>query len=324
MYADLTNPIFTNEDAARVHFEAIRWPDGRTCPHCGTVGESTLMQGKSTRAGLYKCKACRKPFTATMGTVYERSHIPLHKWLLATHLLCSSKKGISAHQLYRSLGFGSYRTAWFMAHRIREAMRPDTSEPMGGGGGPVEVDETFIGRDILTPAAEGQKFSIHNMNKVLSLVDRATGEARSFVVRDLRMATITPIIEANLAREAWLMTDEATRYTGLSWNFAAHGVVNHGKGEYVSRVDDRVHTNTVEGFYSIFKRGMRGIYQHCAGRHLHRYVAEFDFRYSNRADLGVTDAVRAARAVAGTVGKRLTYRRSYGARSFGLHAAGWP
>jgi transposase-like protein len=321
MTADLTNPIFTNEDKAREHFEALRWPEGRVCPHCGTVGNSVLMQGKTTRPGLYNCRDCRKPFTATMGTVYERSHIPLHKWLLATHLMCASKKGISANQLHRMLGFGSYRTAWFMAHRIREAMKPTDAAPLGGGGGGVEADETFIGRDILTPNAPGEKFSIHNMNKVLSLVDRSTGEARSFIVKDLRMATIAPIIEANVAREAWLMTDEATRYTSIGWNFADHGVVNHAKGEYVSRSDGRVHTNTVEGFYSIFKRGMRGIYQHCASRHLHRYVTEFDFRYSNREAVGINDAARAAKAVAGAVGKRLTYRQPYGRRSYGLHPA---
>ncbi len=244
---DLTAPIFTNENAARAHFEALRWPDGRVCPHCGTVDNSTLLQGKSTRPGVYKCKDCRKPFTATLGTVYERSHIPLHKWLLATHLLCASKKGMSAHQLYRMLGFGSYRTAWFMAHRIREAMRnPGDLPPMGQGGGGVEVDETFIGRDILNPPQEGQKFRIGNMNKVLSLVDRTSGEARSFVVTDLRLVTLMPIIEANISREAWLLTDEAPRYQGIGFNFAAHGYVNHSKGEYVSGTVPEVHTNTVE------------------------------------------------------------------------------
>jgi transposase-like protein len=322
MSADLTNPIFTNEEAARTHFEALRWPEGRVCPHCGTVGNSTLMQGKTTRAGLYKCKDCRKPFTATMGTVYEKSHIPLHKWLLATHLMCASKKGMSAHQLFRMLGFGSYRTAWFMAHRIREAMRPGGNlPPMGGDGSPVEVDETFIGHDLLNPGEPGKKLSIHQMNKVLSLVSRETGEARSFVVKDLRMATIVPIIEANVAREARLMTDEATRYTSVGWNFADHGVVNHGKEEFVSTVDPTVHTNTVEGFYSIFKRGMRGVYQHCASHHLHRYVAEFDFRYSNRIANGFDDKARAERAVKGAVGKRLTYRQPDGHKSFGLRAA---
>lgn len=322
MTADLTTKIFNDEDAAWKHFEAIRWPDGRVCPHCGVIGQSEASKGRTTRRGLYNCRACDKPFTATMGTVYERSHIPMHKWLLATHLMASSKKGISAHQLYRMLGFGSYRTAWFMAHRIREAMRPPAdSEPMGGGGGPVEVDETFIGRDILNPPEPKAPIRIGNMNKVLSLVDRTSGEARSFVVKDLKMTTIAPIIEKNIAREAWLMTDEAARYTGIGWNFVAHGVVNHSKGEYVMREDGRVHTNTVEGFYSIFKRGMRGVYQHCAGRHLHRYVAEFDFRYSNRIALGVDDATRAARLVAGAVGKRLTYRQPHGRRSIGLHPA---
>jgi transposase-like protein len=322
MTADLANPIFTNEDAAREHFEALRWPGGRVCYHCGVVGQSTLLKGKTTRAGLYQCNACRKPFTATMGTVYEKSHIPLHKWLLATHLMCASKKGMSAHQLWRMLGFGSYRTAWFMAHRIREAMKPDGQmPPMGSDGTPVEVDETFIGRDIMNPPEPDKPARAGNMNKVLSLVDRATGEARSFVVTDLRLTTIVPIIEANIAREAWLMTDEANRYRSIGWNFSAHGVVNHSAEEYVSKDDGRIHTNTVEGFYSVFKRGMRGVYQHCASRHLHRYVVEFDFRYSNRIGLGVDDKDRAAKAVTGAVGKRLTYRQPYGRRSFGLHPA---
>ena len=232
MTADLTAPIFNDEDAAWAHFEAIRWPTGRACYHCGVVGQSEASKGKTTRRGLYNCRACNKPFTATMGTVYEKSHIPMHKWLLATHLMAASKKGISAHQLYRMLGFGSYRTAWFMAHRIRDAMKPEAHrEPMGGGGTPVEVDETFIGHDILNPPAPKAKMGIHNMNKVLSLVDRASGEARSFVVKDLRMATIVPIIEANIAREAQLMTDEANRYVEIGWNFASHGVVNHSAGQ---------------------------------------------------------------------------------------------
>jgi hypothetical protein len=219
------------------------------------------------------------------------------------------------------LGFGSYKTAWFMAHRLREAMRPAAGEPMGGAGGAVEVDETFIGRDNKNPPEPGHHSRAGNMNKVLSLVDRDTGEARSYVVKDLRITTIAPILEANIAREARLMTDEAARYTQLGWNFASHGVVNHSKEEYVSIANPTVHTNTVEGFYSIFKRGMRGIYQHCCSHHLHRYVAEFDFRYSNRIALGVDDTERAQRLVAGATGKRLTYRRSYGAKSEGLHGA---
>jgi len=256
MTCDLTDPIFTDEDAAWAHFEAIRWPDGRACYHCGVVGQSEASKGKTTRRGLYNCRACRQPFTATMGTVYERSHIPMHKWLLASHLMAASKKGISAHQLYRMLGFGSYRTAWFMAHRIREAMKPEPHrDPMGGAGTAVEVDETFIGHDIANPPMPEARQGIHNMNKVLSLVDRASGEARSFVVKDLRLSTIAPIIEANIAREARLMTDEAVRYTSLGWNFADHATVNHGAGEYVRQSDPTIHT--VEGFYSIFKRGMK-------------------------------------------------------------------
>ena len=308
MPADLTAPIFTGEDAARAHFEAIRWPEGRVCPHCGTVGNSTLLQGKSTRPGLYKCKDCRKPFTATMGTVYEKSHIPLHKWLLATHLLCASKKGMSAHQLWRMLGFGSYKTAWFMAHRIRVAMNIGVGDPpMGSDGGAVEVDETFIGTDTERDN-KGLRRPSH-MNKVLSLVDRSTGQVRSYVVKDLRVTTIVPILKDNIAAEARLMTDEAHHYKRVGRTFAEHGVVLHRADEYV-RGD--IYTNTVEGFFSIFKRGMRGVYQHCDKKHLHRYVAEFDFRYTYRAANDVTDAMRARKAVEGVVGKRLTCRQPHG------------
>lgn len=205
---NLIDPILTNEDAAREHFESLRWPDGRVCPHCGTVGNSTLLQGRSTRPGLYKCKDCRKPFTATMGTVYEKSHIPLHKWLLATHLMVSSKKGISAHQLYRMLGFGSYRTAWFMAHRIREAMDGgDANPPMGDDGGPVEVDETFIGN--LRDRAKAKGGVGHKM-KVVSLMERNTGRARSVVVKDLTVATVGAILEANISPNAHLIKRAAT------------------------------------------------------------------------------------------------------------------
>jgi transposase-like protein len=314
MPTDLTAKIFTDEDAARTHFEAIRWPNGRVCPHCGTVGNSTLLQGKATRPGLYKCKDCRKQFRAVMGTVYEKSHIPLHKWLLATHLLCASKKGMSAHQLWRMLGFGSYRTAWFMAHRIREAMdMGDANPPMGSGGGAVEVDETFIGNLKERPKAKGG--AGHKM-KVVSLVDRTTGQARSHVVTDLSLKTIIPILEANLSREAHLMTDEAPRYTSIGWNYSAHGVVNHSKDEYVRYTPTiTIHTNSIEGFFSVFKRGMRGVYQHCGEQHLHRYMREFDFRYSERSALGVSDAMRAAKAVEGAIGKRLTYRNPDGLKA---------
>lgn len=299
---NLTDPIFTDEAAARAHFEAIRWPDGRVCPHCGTVGNSVLLQGKSTRPGLYKCRDCRKPFTATMGTVYERSHIPLHKWLLATHLMVASKKGISSHQLFRMLGFGSYRTAWFMAHRIREAMREGDLAPFGGNGGMVEVDETFIGRLPGVPTG----VSYHHKMKVLALVDRETGRSRAMVVDSVGGATIMPIVRANIDRETHLMTDESRTYRLAGNHFTAHSTVNHSKGEYGRGA---LHTNTIEGYFSIFKRGMRGIYQHCGEHNLHRYLAEFDFRYSHRIACGFDDSARAVKALQGTVGKRLMLKK---------------
>lgn len=304
---NLTDPIFHNEEAARAHFEAIRWPEGRVCPHCGSVDNSTLLKGKTTRAGLYKCKDCRKPFTATIGTIYERSHIPLHKWLFATHLMCSSKKGISATQLHRNLGFGSYRTAWFMAHRIREAMRSDDTTLMGEGGGDVFADETYFGRN---PDAPKSRTAFRNMNQILTLVDRATGRSVSMVFDgSITADKIAPVLEANIAKEARLLTDEAHHYKKAGKTFAAHGSVSHTRGEYVSRDDRSITTNQIEGFFGIFKRGMRGIYQHCGKQHLHRYLAEFDFRYTNRAATGCNDSDRTRKAIEGTVGRRLMYAR---------------
>jgi transposase-like protein len=238
MSTNLTDPIFNNEEKARAHFEAIRWPEGRVCPHCGTVDNSTLMQGKTTRPGLYKCRDCRKPFTATMGTVYERSHIPLHKWLLATHLMVSSKKGISAHQLFRMLGFGSYRTAWFMAHRIREAMRSDDLTPFGSGGGTVEVDETFIGR---LPGVPKAKRAFHHKMKVLALIDRETGRSRSMVIDGVNAQTLMPIVLANVAREAKVTTDEHYGYRYVKAHFASHGTTRHSVGQYVDYQDRDPH-----------------------------------------------------------------------------------
>ncbi|KAF0178967.1 MAG: hypothetical protein FD124_532 [Alphaproteobacteria bacterium] len=301
MKTSLTAPHFTDEDAARAYYEAIRWPDGRVCPHCGTVGNSVLLQGKSTRPGLYKCRDCRKPFSVTMGTIYERSHIPLHKWLLATHLLTASKKGMSAHQLFRMLGFGSYKTAWFMAHRIRKAMEPTDNGKFGAGGGGVEIDETFIGRDPSKKLGVGYE---HKM-KVFALVERDTGRSRSMVVDQLNIATLVPLIRENVEKEARVITDQAGYYRMLGKEFRQHDTVNHERNEYV-RGD--THTNTIEGFFSIFKRGMRGVYQHCGKQHLHRYLAEFDFRYTNRIAVGVDDNARMVKAVQGTVGRRLTYR----------------
>ncbi|QDZ06602.1 IS1595 family transposase [Sphingomonas panacisoli] len=310
MTTKLSDPIYNDEAAARAHFERIRWPNGRVCPHCGVVDNSTELKGKTTRAGLYKCNAkeCRKPFSAIMGTVYEKSHVPLHKWLLATYLLCSSKKGISSVQLQRMLGFGSYRTAWFVAHRIREAMKASGNEPaMGSGGTMVEADETFYGR-----VPGNSRMAIHNMNKIVSLVDRATGRAASTVViGSLSHASIGPILAKHMADEAVLMTDEAHHYKTIGTRYVAHHTVNHARGEYVQRGNTTIHSNTIEGFFSVFKKGMKGIYQHCGSQHLARYLSEFDFRYSNREALGINDIMRTDRAVAGTVGRRLTYKKPH-------------
>jgi transposase-like protein len=311
MTADLTAPQFTDETAAREWLEAKRWPNGPVCPHCGAPAERTrklegvMDKDGRARQGLYQCNGCHGQFTVTVGTLYERSHIPLHKWLLATHLLTSSKKGMSAHQLHRMLGI-TYKSAWFMAHRIREGMRQGQLAPFGGNGGAVEADETYIGRE----PGKRVKRAFHHKMKVLSVVDRDTRQARSKVIDDVDIATVAPIVRENVAKEARLMTDEARHYIKLGAEFAEHGVVNHKAGEYVSKDDPQIHTNTIEGYFSIFKRGMKGTYQHCGKQHLHRYLAEFDFRYNNRAALGVDDAARAARAVKGIGGKRLTYRRT--------------
>lgn len=295
---------FKDEAAAYAWVEARVWPDGRVCPHCGVIGQSSAMKGKSTRIGAYKCYGCRKPFTVKIGTIFEASHIKMHIWLQAMFLIASSKKGISSNQLARTLGV-TVKSAWFMSHRIREAMRSGSLSPMGGGGGAVEVDETFLGQADQISGVKG----VHLMNKVLSLVDRDSGEARSFVIVDLSYDEIGPILRDNLAKEARLLTDEAGYYKRASADFEGHEKVNHRKGEYVARDDVTRHTNTVEGFYSVFKRGMRGVYQHCSSKHLHRYTAEFDFRYSNRVKLGIDDATRFAKIVDGVKGKRLTYRR---------------
>jgi transposase-like protein len=309
MTCDLTDPIFTDEAAARVHFEKLRWPDGPVCFHCGTVGKATELNGKTTRPGLYKCRECQKPFTATMGTLYERSHIPLHKWLLATHLMAASKKGMSAHQLWRMLGFGSYRTAWFMAHRIREGMRelfPEESGPLGGKGKTVEIDETFVGgleknkhrskRKHLGTGGAGKE-------AVISLVERK-GSVRSHHVPAVTAKNLRPIVEAQIHAATHVMTDEGGAMKKVGSEFAKHDSVNHGAGEYV-RGD--AHTNTVEGYFSILKRGIHGVYHHVSEQHLKRYLAEFDFRYNERMALGIDDKARATKAVKGIVGKRLTY-----------------
>lgn len=320
----LSRPYFHDEAAAFAHVEALLWPQGAVCPHCGTVGGHYKLTGVRTKAsrknpdgverhGLYKCgaKECRMQFTVRIGTIFEESHLPLHKWLQAIHLVCSSKKGISANQLHRTLET-TLKTAWFLGHRIREAMRGDDLTPFGAGGGIVESDETFIGHDkTIKPKHSKKGRGWHHKHKVLTLIDRTTKRARSMVVDDLKAGTIAPIIRANIAKEARLMTDEGGHYTAVGGEFSEHGVVRHGAGEYV-RGD--AHTNTLEGYFSIFKRGMKGVYQHCGKKHLHRYVAEFEFRYNNRVANGVDDAERAILALTGITGKRLKYADSSVAR----------
>ena len=299
---NLDNPIFHDDNAARAYMEAQRWADGVVCPHCGGTEKCKRLEGAKHRPGLFQCGDCRQQFTVTVGTVFERSKVALHKWMLATHLMASSKKGFSAHQLHRSIGV-TYKTAWFMWHRIRKAMTGPNLAGFGTGGGVVEVDETFIGSE---PGTEKKRGTSHKM-KILSLVDRSTGRAKSMVIDNLKATTIIPILKANIAKEATVYTDEALQYAGLYQHFAAHDWTTHSAEEYV-RGD--VHTNTIEGYFSIFKREMKGIYQHCGKQHhLHRYLAEFEFRYSNRSANGVEDTERTAMIVKGAEGKRLTYRR---------------
>lgn len=301
----LSKPYFHNEEAAYEFVESRLWPNGPVCPRCKGTERISKMGGESTRIGTYKCYACRKPFTVKIGTIFESSHVKMNLWLQAIYLIASSKKGVSANQLHRTLGV-TLKTAWFMGHRIREAMRSDELTPFGGNGGAVEVDETFIGHDkTIKPKGVKKGRGFHHKNKVLALVDRESGQARSFVVDDVKAATLAKIIRENLSREARLMTDEAAYYTKVGKEFAEHGVVAHQKGEY-GRGD--TYTNTIEGFFSIFKRGMKGVYQHCGHNHLHRYMAEYDFRYNNRIALGIDDQCRADNLLAGVVGKRLTYQ----------------
>jgi len=311
-------PHFQNDEAARAMLESILWPEGPVCAHCGVVNHAY----KTKRPGVFRCaeRACRKDFSVTMKTVMERSHIALHKWLQAFHLMASSKKGVSAHQLHRTLSIG-YEAAWFMAHRIRESLRAGGLSPLGGGGKPVEVDETFYG--FREGAEKKGRKAWSNKNVVLTLVERG-GSARSFHVDGVMHRDLAPIIRENLSREAALMTDKAGYYTLIGKDFASHDAVDHSKDEYVryrNEITDKldangkpivettvITTNTVEGYYSIFKRGMKGIYQHCAEKHLHRYLSEFDFRYSNRSALGIEDGERRTLAIKGAAGKRLTYR----------------
>lgn len=296
---DLTNPIYQDKEAARKHLEAIRWPNGPICPHCGVIGNSAELKGKSTRPGVHKCRDCRKPFSVTVGTVFERSKIPLNKWILATHLMASSKKGISSHQIHRMLGV-TYKTAWFMTHRIRLAMESSDTTPLGVGGGVVEVDETYFG----LKKGKKKKAGLSHKFAIFSLVERG-GKVRSTHVPTNLFHTVKASLKNNVSPDAHIITDQHRMYNhvGKDWQ---HSSVNHGVGEYVRGT---VHTNTIENFFSVFKRGMKGVYQHCSEGHLQRYLSEFDFRYNNRSALDVTDAERAVKILEGVGGKRLTYRR---------------
>jgi len=305
---DLTNPAFTDETKARELLEKSRWPDGPVCPFCGQLDTVKALGGKSMGPGWYHCSECREKFTVRVGTLYERSHIPLHKWLAATHLMTSSKKGMSAHQMHRMLGV-TYKTAWFMAHRIREAMRPASVPTMGGGGKTVEADETYVGgleknrhrskRTYPSPYGGAGK------EPVVALVERG-GFVTSHHVPAVNAANLGVILEAQLHDDAILYTDDSKLYRTVKPKLRPKATVMHSAKEYV-RGD--VHTNTVEGYFSILKRGIIGTYHHVSQQHLKRYLAEFDFRYNNRAKLGVTDGERAAKALKGIEGKRLTYRR---------------
>lgn len=299
----LSKEYFHNEEAAYEFVETRLWPHGPTCPKCGERERVSKMQGKSTRIGAHKCYVCRKPFTVKVGTIFESSHVKMHLWLQAIFLIASSKKGISSNQLHRTLGV-TLKTAWFMSHRIREAMKNDTLSAFGSGGGMVEVDETYMGKT----EGLGKGPHLSKKRKVLTLVDRETKQARSMVVDSVNIKTLMPIIKSNLDREAQLVTDQASVYKKIGEEFPAHHTVNHGAGEYVRKGQPEIHTNTVENYFSVFKRGMKGTYQHCAHNHLNRYLAEFDFRYNNRAALDVTDEQRADNLLAGVVGKRLTYQ----------------
>ncbi len=295
----LSAPYFHDEAEAFKQLEATLWPQGPVCPRCGGMDRITTVKGG--RMGLRRCGPCKRQFTVTVGTVFESSHVKLHMWLQAVYLVCSIKKGISSRQLMRVLDV-QYKTAWFMTHRIREAMVSGKLPPMGGEGQVVEVDETFIGQKADMPKQRGY---VHK-HAVLTLVERG-GTSRSFHVDGAKASDLLPIIKANVDPKTHIMTDEAGQYASLKKHFAGHDFVQHGKSEYVR---GNVHSNTVEGFYSVFKRGMKGIYQHCGEQHLHRYVAEFDFRYSNRVKLGVDDAQRTMTALRRIVGKRLTYKGS--------------
>jgi len=309
MQSALSAPHFRNEEAAFEYVEAHLWANGPVCHHCGEMGRIGRLQGKSNRAGLYKCYACRKPFTVRMGTIFESSHVPLRIWLEVIYLICSSKKGISTRQIHRTLG-GSMKTAWFLTHRVRECMK-EPSWPFGGSlggeGATIEADETYIGGKAANRAYD----PIPPKQSVVSLVQRG-GKVRSFHVPRVTATNLYPIIARHVHTDSRFMTDEPNVYSHIGQSYSEHQTVNHSAKEYVC---GDAYTNTVEGYFSVLKRGIYGVYQHVSEAHLNRYLAEFDFRYSNRAKLGVDDLARADLALVGAKGKRLTYRTVGGKRA---------
>ncbi|MBA3592736.1 MAG: IS1595 family transposase [Polaromonas sp.] len=307
MAAVLNLPQFQDADKAREYLESVRWANGVICPHCGTIGNHYALEGKSHRPGLYKCSSCRDQFTVTVGTVFERSKIKLHIWLQAVHLICASKKGISSKQLERMLGV-TYKTAWFMSHRIREAMTNNQGGLMGSGGGTVEVDETYWGnshQSKVGKAYAGIRGGSHK-EKIVSLVQRGGG-VRSFHVTEVTSKSLKSVMDKNISKDANLMTDQSVIYKKPGKEYATHETVNHSRQEYAR---GHVTTNTVEGYFSILKRGLIGTFHHVGAQHLQRYVNEFDFRYNTRQSLGFNDTERAMLALKGIGGKRLTYRDS--------------
>jgi transposase-like protein len=302
---NLSYAQFHDPEAARTYLERMVWPNGPVCPHCGVIGGHYQLKGKTTRPGLYKCKDCRETFTVTVGTLFEKSKVPLNKWLFCVYLMASSKKGVSSHQIHRTLGV-TYKTAWFMTHRLREAMAdPIFVKQLGGAGGIVECDETYWGNDPLRQRhthAGG-----HHKMKIFSLVERG-GSVRSFHVPRVNSKTLKPIMLQQIAQETHVMTDQAPMYKSIKNTFSAHSTVNHAIGEYAR---GPISTNTVEGYFSILKRGLIGTFHHIGTQHLKRYIGEFDFRYNNRTALGVTDAERADKMLKGIKGKRLTYKGTH-------------
>ncbi len=306
----LSQKHFHDEKAAYKFVEKRVWPNGPNCPHCGGVERISAMRGKSTRIGTYKCYQCRKPFTVKVGTIFESSHVKMHLWLQAIFLMASSKKGISSNQLHRTLGV-TLKTAWFMSHRIREAMRNGQLGPLGGSGQIVEADETYFGKPAVHQVSKQRgdrpyKYKNHKHRQsraIVSLVERG-GDVRSFHVKQATKVNVAKIVSDNIDSESRLFTDESRLYKEIGSQFVSHETTKHSAGEYVR---GEVHSNTIESYFSVFKRGMRGTYQHCAEKHLHRYLAEFDFRHNKRVAQGVNDEARANHILSGIIGKRLTY-----------------